>query len=340
MIPEFTNYNKLKFFINSELKYSEITKLSIEDLLPNNTKFRNYEIFKIDPFEQLIFGENSLRMRYEKLFICAGLEPDYSQVEGLLYALDDTQSNVFSCYHFEKAVSKMSVFTHCIKNKIINFQKLTQRDINFMEQGFGNIVYSCMGNYKMLKCGMELNNNEKKESLLFSENEKLHNYYLIDEIFSGFMDCVNNIILFYDLIKKYNKTKNRESYINSNNFYITVPYSKEFFMENLSINFDDFTNFNINLLNIGSNDNVIENILENTKEVLTVFLLKELEKRKIKILWGYNIKKITLNNKLIFSNDKEIEYNLFYVSPNLTFPKIFKYGIIDTNINNQEKKKN
>jgi hypothetical protein len=324
--------------------------MAIEDLLPNGSKFRNNEIFKINPIEKVIFGEKSLRMRYDKLFICAGLEPDFSQVEGLLYALDDTQSNVFSAYHFEKAVSKMSVFTHCLKKRIINYQKLTQRDINFMQHGYGNIVYCCLDNYqqkkKVLKEAENLNSSlnknnydndseididsEKIESKNFriAQNDKFNNLHLIDEFYSGFFECVNNLILLYDLLQKNRKGEEQEKYMETVNFSIAVPYSEKFFMENLALKLEELKNSSFDLI-IDLNDPAVDCMLGTTKILLTDFLLNELQKRKIQILWDHKLRKISLNNKLWFENGSELEFNFCYVSPNLTLPSILKYGILN-----------
>lgn len=322
-------------------------------MLPNNSKFRNYEIFKINPTEKVIFGENSLRMRYDKLFICAGLEPDFSQVEGLMYALDDTTSNVFSAYHFEKAVSKMSVFTHCLKKRIINFQKLTQRDIDFMQYGFGNVVYCCLhndkrkrslidkGSYKVNDSSSNNNieneidnldkinqNNQDELNLQIEENDKFYNLHLIDEFYSAFFECANNIIILYDLLKKSRKGQDQEKYMDSVNFSIAIPYSEKFFMENLALKPNDFNNPSIGL-NLDPVTFADDKMIDSTKINLTNFILEELQKRKIKILWEHKLRKITLNNKLWFENGSELEYNFCYISPDLTLPSIIKYGILN-----------
>lgn len=260
-------------------------------------------------------------MQYEKLFICCGLQPDYSQVEGLLYALDDSQNNVFSSYHFEKAVSKMSVFSHCFKNRIINFQKLTQRDINFIEHGYGNIVYSCLNN--------------TTENLDVNEpNNRINSLRLIDQFFNNFVECANNIVILFDILKK-NRKGDEDKYIKSVNFYLSIPFSKDFFMNNLALKADDFKREFFGGVDINESD--IKNLIDYNKIALAKFFFEEFEKRNIRILWEHRLKKVTLNNKLVFSNGKELEYNFCYVTPNLGLPNILKYGILNTNNDHHEK---
>ena len=251
-------------------------------------------------------------MKYEKLFLCSGLEPDYSQVEGLLYALDDSQNNLFSSYHFEKGVSKMSVFTHCMKKRLINFQKLTQKDINFIDFGFGKIIFSCLdNNYKNIIDG-----------------DKFFNLNLISCFYSNFLEAANNIIILYDLLKQSRKDSEPDKYILSNYFAITIPYSKQFFLDNLGLKIEDLKNEN--LFEFSEKKNY-DNIIDTNKYILTDFLIQELEKRNIEILWEHKLKKISLNNKLFFENCKEIDYNFCYVTPNLRLPNIIKYGMISEN---------
>jgi len=282
-------------------------------------------------------------MQFDKLFICSGLEPDYSQVEGLIYALDDSQNNVFSAYHFDKAVSKMAIFTYSLKKRLINFQKLTQKDVNFFEHGNGNVVYSCLYNDKRSTNNQQgydgLQSENNKLNIDLYENDKFYNLHLINEFYSHFFECVNNIILLYDLLKKNRKGIDVDKYMESINFMITIPYSKEFFIENLSLSVDDIKTKRFDL-EIEIDNYNIDRVIDNTKIILTDFIMKELEKRKIKILWDYKLKKITLNNKLLFSNGNEIEYNFCYVSPNLNLPKIIKYGILDSTKANKEKEFN
>jgi len=64
--------------------YQDIVKHTnhVTELLSYDVRFRNNEILKIKPKEQLLLGNNGLRHTYEYLILAAGLEPNYSSVEG------------------------------------------------------------------------------------------------------------------------------------------------------------------------------------------------------------------------------------------------------------------
>jgi hypothetical protein len=376
--------------------------------LPPKIKFRNLEALKIDTSKKLIYGEHSFRMAYDKLIIASGLEPDYNSVEGLLYALNDGKNNVFSAYHFDKAVSKMAIFTHCMKNKLSKYQNLTKNDMNFIETGNGYVIYSCLDNrinnniynnnkyhnndiiddsnfdseikkdnYNSSSFNKD-NNNKGKEKNNFLAN-KINNYNLIDEFFTNFVETANNIILFYDVIKKSRRKDLREAYMNNIDFKLTIPYNESFFNENISLKTSDFEeedemeeNEEINKNNKKKDikkdkkknkvkDNDKEEFFDINKIILKDFLLNELTKRNIKILWNHKLKKISLENSLIFecenenenkdtdienndnynkNNFKLFDYDFCYISPNLKIPNIMRYGFLFSNNENDDINKN
>ena len=68
------------------LGYEDIIKHRtnpITKFLPYDVRYRNNEILNIKPKENLLLGNNSLRHTYEKLILATGLEPNYSNVEGI-----------------------------------------------------------------------------------------------------------------------------------------------------------------------------------------------------------------------------------------------------------------
>ena len=181
-------YPKLKYHCYAQQNITNTT-YKLDEILPHKIKFRNNEVLQIDPKENLLTGTESLRQTYDKLIIASGLEPDYSDVPGLLYSLQDDSDPIFTSYEYETVIPKFCIYSAALINRIKHDygKNLSKRNLNFLENGDGNIVFA--------------------------------------NVSSDFYDILENmqmIILLYDFILKYRK----KEFLDKLNFIICLPVSK------------------------------------------------------------------------------------------------------------------
>ena len=102
----------------------------------------------------------------------------------MLYSIEDYNNPIFSIYEYEKSIPKGALFTNYLIRRIILDSKMTTRDVNFIKEGKGNIVFA---------------------QASYDEYETFENFQII--------------IALYDLILLYRKM----SFVSSLNFIFACP---------------------------------------------------------------------------------------------------------------------
>lgn len=192
VIDEYTVYPLLKYHSFGVKNIQKSTQI-IPNIVPGRTKFRNNEVLQLEPDQNLIMGNSSLRQSYEKLILACGLEADYTTIPGLLYSLDDKTNPIFSVYEYEKMLPKMANYSVYLTSLMLpeSEYKVSIKNDNFYRMGGGNIVFS--------NCTDD-----------------------IYEIFYSF----EMILLLFEIIK----SKRSKDFLHSLKFYLTLPLSEEDFL--------------------------------------------------------------------------------------------------------------
>jgi len=120
------------------------TTYKLDNILPNKIKLRENEILQLEPKDNLLLGSESLRQSYEHLILACGLEPDYSEIPGLLYSLQDNNDPIFTSFEYETVIPKICIYSAILINQIkYDFGKnLPKKNLDFLNNGNGNIVFT------------------------------------------------------------------------------------------------------------------------------------------------------------------------------------------------------